>query len=57
MKAGEHLSIGLKQAIICFIIVAILSVIQQIIKDTYNKNHDSRKNIKYILNYLPKDRW
>jgi len=45
MKAGEYLSIGLKQAIIWFIIVAILSVIQQIIKDIYYKNHDNRKNI------------
>ena len=43
MKAGEYLSINLKQSITLFIIVAILSVIQQIIKDIYNKNHDSRK--------------
>lgn len=46
MKAGENLSIGLKQSIIMLITVAILSVIQQIIKDTYIKNHDSRKKIK-----------
>lgn len=46
MKAGEHLSIDLKQSIIMFIIVAISSVIQQIIKETYIKNHDSRKKIK-----------
>lgn len=46
MKAGENLSIDLKQSIIMFITVAILSVIQQIIKETYIKNHDSRKKIK-----------
>lgn len=46
MKAGEHLSIGLKQSITFFIIVAILSVVQQIIKEAYNKKHDSRKKIK-----------
>lgn len=43
MKAGKHLSIDLKQSIIMFIIVAILSVIQQIIKETYIKNHDNSK--------------
>ena len=45
MKAGEDLSINLKQSIIFFIIVVILSVIQQI-KEVYNKNHDSRKKIE-----------
>ncbi|ROR25660.1 hypothetical protein EDD66_11010 [Mobilisporobacter senegalensis] len=43
MKAGAHLAIDLKQSIIMFIIVAISSVIQQIIKETYIKNHDNRK--------------
>lgn len=43
MKAGEYLSIDLKQSIIMFIIVAILSVIQQIIRETYIKNHDNSK--------------
>lgn len=46
MKAGEHLSIDLKQSITLFIIVAILSVIEQIIKEAYYKNHDSHKNVK-----------
>jgi hypothetical protein len=46
MKAGEYLSIDLKQSITLFFLVAILTVIQQIIKDIYNKNHDSRKKIK-----------
>jgi hypothetical protein len=42
MKAGGNLSIDLKQSIIMFIIVAILSVIQQIIKEIYIKNHKER---------------
>lgn len=46
MKAGKYLSIDLKLAIIMIITVAILSVIQQIIKETYIQNHDSRKKIK-----------
>lgn len=46
MKAGEHLSIGLKQSIIFFVIVAILTALEQIIKEAYYKNHDSREKIK-----------
>ncbi len=37
MKAGENLSIDLKQSIIMFISVTILSVIQQIIKERYRR--------------------
>jgi len=42
MKAGGNLSIDLKQSIIMFIIVTILSVIQQIIKEIHIKNHKER---------------
>lgn len=43
MKAGDNLAIDLKQSIIMFLTVAVLSVFQLIIKDAYNKNHDSVK--------------
>lgn len=46
MKAEEHLSINLKQLIIFFVIVVFLSVMQQIIKEVHNRNHDSRKKIE-----------
>jgi hypothetical protein len=37
MNAGDNLSIDLKQSIIMIIIVAILSVLQQIFKERYIK--------------------
>lgn len=43
MKAGDNLAIDFKQSIIMFLTVAVLSVFQLIIKDAYNKNHDSVK--------------
>ncbi len=46
MKAEDYLSIDFKQSIILVIIVAILSVIQQLIKETYMKNRDARENKK-----------
>lgn len=46
MKAGETESTDLKQSIIMFLAVAILAVIQQIIKDKYFKNHDRRIKTK-----------
>ena len=45
MKAEDYLSVSLKQAVIMIIIVAVLSVIQQVVKETYNKNQNNRKKI------------
>lgn len=44
MKAGEYLSIDFIIAIIMVIAVAILSVIQQIVKEIFYKNRDSLKS-------------
>jgi hypothetical protein len=46
MKAEDYLSVSLKQAVIMIIIVAVLSVIQQVVKETYNKNQNNHKKIK-----------
>ncbi|MDF2588460.1 MAG: hypothetical protein K0S41_2301 [Anaerocolumna sp.] len=45
MKAGDYLSVSLKQSVIMIIIVAVLSVIQQVMKETYHKNQNNRKKI------------
>lgn len=45
MKAGDYLSVSLRQAVIMIIIVAVLSVIQQVMKETYHKNQNNRKKI------------
>ncbi len=42
MKASKDMFIDLELLIIMFIVVAILSVIQQIIKEKYNKRHEKR---------------
>lgn len=42
MKASKDMFIDLELLIIMFIVVAILSVIQQIIKEKYIKRHEKR---------------
>ncbi len=42
MKASKDMFIDLELFIIMFIVVAILSVIQQIIKEKYYKRHEKR---------------